>query len=151
MEKQAPRREPDVGLDPRTLGSRPEPKADAQLLSYPGDPLVFMKSHNIWQFAFGDILILSLLSTLFYLYPLFPLCSLPIYCLNLNTPMKRDFTDFIYSPKREGGRGPGRGRSRLLAGSPTWDSIQGFQDHALGQRQALSHWATGAAPVGQAS
>ena len=23
-------REPDAGLDPRTLGSRPEPKADAQ-------------------------------------------------------------------------------------------------------------------------
>ena len=30
--------EPDVVLDPRTLGSRPEPKADAQLLSHPGVP-----------------------------------------------------------------------------------------------------------------
>ena len=29
-EKQAPRREPDVGLDPGTQGSRPEPKADVQ-------------------------------------------------------------------------------------------------------------------------
>ena len=28
-EKQAPCREPDVGLDPRTPGSGPEPKADA--------------------------------------------------------------------------------------------------------------------------
>ena len=28
-EKQAPCREPDVGLDPGTLGSRPELKADA--------------------------------------------------------------------------------------------------------------------------
>ena len=37
-EKQAPCREPDVGLDPRTPGSRPESKADAQLLSYPGVP-----------------------------------------------------------------------------------------------------------------
>ena len=35
-EKQAPCREPDVGLDPRTPGSHPEPKADAQPLSYPG-------------------------------------------------------------------------------------------------------------------
>ena len=35
-EKQAPPREPDVGLDPRTLGSQPEPKADAQPLSHPG-------------------------------------------------------------------------------------------------------------------
>ena len=37
-QKQALSREPDVGLDPRTPGSRPEPKADAQLLSHPGMP-----------------------------------------------------------------------------------------------------------------
>ena len=35
-EKQAPCREPDVGLNPRTPGSYPEPKADAQPLSDPG-------------------------------------------------------------------------------------------------------------------
>ena len=35
-EKQAPCREPDAGLDPRTPGSRPGLKADAQLLSHPG-------------------------------------------------------------------------------------------------------------------
>ena len=35
-EKQAPCGEPDAGLSPRTLGSWPEPKADAQLLSHPG-------------------------------------------------------------------------------------------------------------------
>ena len=38
--------------------------------------------------------------------------------------------------EREGGRDTGRGRSRLHAGSPTWDSIPGLQDHALDQRQA---------------
>ena len=32
-EKQAPYGEPDVGLDPRTPGSHPESKADAQPLS----------------------------------------------------------------------------------------------------------------------
>ena len=37
-EKQAPCRKPDMGLDPGTLGSCPEPKADAQLLSHPGIP-----------------------------------------------------------------------------------------------------------------
>ena len=37
-EKQVPFGEPDAGLDPRTPGSRPEPKADAQPLSYPGAP-----------------------------------------------------------------------------------------------------------------
>ena len=39
-EKQAPFREPDVGLDPRTPGSRPELKADAQPLSHSGVPIV---------------------------------------------------------------------------------------------------------------
>ena len=34
-EKQAPCREPDVGLHPGTPGSHPKPKADAQPLSYP--------------------------------------------------------------------------------------------------------------------
>ena len=29
---------PNVGLDPRTPGSHPEPKADAQPLSHPGIP-----------------------------------------------------------------------------------------------------------------
>ena len=37
-EKQAPRREPDEGLYPRTPGSCCEPKADAQPLSHPGVP-----------------------------------------------------------------------------------------------------------------
>ena len=39
-------------------------------------------------------------------------------------------------------RDVGRGRSRLHAGSPTWDSILGLQDHAPSQRQKLSCWAT---------
>ena len=38
--KQAPLREPDVRLDPRTRGSQPEPKADAQPLSHPDVPLL---------------------------------------------------------------------------------------------------------------
>ena len=37
-EKQAPCREPDVGFDPRTPGSRPGPKAGAKPLSHPGIP-----------------------------------------------------------------------------------------------------------------
>ena len=37
-EKQAPSREPDVGLDPGIPGPRPEPKADAQSLNYRGIP-----------------------------------------------------------------------------------------------------------------
>ena len=39
-EKQTPCRKPDVGFDPRTPRSCPEPKADAQPLSQPGFPLI---------------------------------------------------------------------------------------------------------------
>ena len=39
-EKQAPCGKPNVGLDPRTPGSRPELKADTQPLSNPGAPLL---------------------------------------------------------------------------------------------------------------
>ena len=38
-EKQAPCREPNVGLDPGTLGSRPGPKAGTELLSHPSIPI----------------------------------------------------------------------------------------------------------------
>ena len=37
-EKQTPWWEPDAGLDPRTLGSHPGPKAGAKPLSYSGIP-----------------------------------------------------------------------------------------------------------------
>ena len=41
-EKQAPCREPDAGLDPRTPGSRPGLMAGAKPLSYPGIPSIFV-------------------------------------------------------------------------------------------------------------
>ena len=40
--KQAPHREPDVGLDPGTPGLCPEPKADAQPLSHSGIPKIWI-------------------------------------------------------------------------------------------------------------
>ena len=42
--KQAPCGKPDVGLDPRTLGSRPGPKGDAQPLSHPRAPRIFISN-----------------------------------------------------------------------------------------------------------
>ena len=38
-EKQAPCREPEVGLHPGSPGSHPRPKADTKLLSHPEIPL----------------------------------------------------------------------------------------------------------------
>ena len=51
-EKQAPFGEPDMLLDSRTLGSRLETKADAQLLSHPGAPtLNFFYTHIVSHLA----------------------------------------------------------------------------------------------------
>ena len=52
---------------------------------------------------------------------------------NLNNIFKKDL--FIHETERERGRDTGRGRSRLHAGSPMWDSIPGSRGHALGQRR----------------
>ena len=41
-EKQATCREPDAALDPRTPGSQPELKVDAQSLSLPGIPYFYI-------------------------------------------------------------------------------------------------------------
>ena len=47
-EKQAPCREPAVGLNPGTPGSRLELKADAQPLSYPGIPhIMYFKRKTV--------------------------------------------------------------------------------------------------------
>ena len=46
-EKQAPHREPDVGLDPRTPGSRPELEAVTQPLSHPGSPYSINYIHSV--------------------------------------------------------------------------------------------------------
>ena len=53
-EKQAPCREPDAGLNPRTPGSRLELKADAQPLGHPGVPLLFCFSENFINCLFSD-------------------------------------------------------------------------------------------------
>ena len=47
-EKQFPCGEPEVRLDPKTLGSCSEPKADAQLLNHPGAPPIWFCSNGGW-------------------------------------------------------------------------------------------------------
>ena len=46
-ERQASCRDPDVGLDPGTPGSRPELKAGAQPLSHPGVLMVVPKAQHM--------------------------------------------------------------------------------------------------------
>ena len=53
----------------------------------------------------------------------------------------------FYLFRRQRGEDPGRGKSRLHAGSPTRDLIPGLQDQALGQRQAPNRWATQGSPI----
>ena len=58
---------------------------------------------------------------------------------------------FIYDSHREREREAQRHRQREkqapCTGSPTWDSIPGLQDHALGQRQALNRCTTQGSPI----
>ena len=52
-EKQAPCKEPDVGLDPRIQGSWPEPKPNAQPLSHPGVPCArFLFRFHVFSFYY---------------------------------------------------------------------------------------------------
>ena len=55
---------------------------------------------------------------------------------------KKRFYLFIHERHKERGKDTGRGRSRLHAGSPMWDSIPGLWDHNLSWRQMLNCWAT---------
>ena len=53
-EKQAPCRKPYAGLDLGTLGSHPEPKADTQLLSHPGDPVIDFNRNTYIEHQFNQ-------------------------------------------------------------------------------------------------
>ena len=46
-EKQASCRKPDIGLNPRVLGYCLEPKADAQPLSHPSVPILYILVKNL--------------------------------------------------------------------------------------------------------
>ena len=60
-EKQAPCKEPDVGLEPGNPGSHPEPKAGAQLLSHAGIPESltvlpwFSTVENLYKYSLGGV------------------------------------------------------------------------------------------------
>ena len=64
-------------------------------------------------------------------------CLLVIFYFSLSLSLK---ILLIYLRDVERGRDTGRGRSRLLTGSPMWVWIPGPWDHDLSWRQMLNHW-----------
>ena len=75
-EKQAPCGEPNAGLDPRSPGSWPEPKADAQLLSHPGASRFrfqwyFLGARHCVTFLERFCLIFVMIQWSRYIYPCF--------------------------------------------------------------------------------
>ena len=73
---------------------------------------------------------------IFPLFYIFKICD-----FFLHTFFLKDFI-YLFMRDTEKGRDIGRGRIRLHAGSPVWESVMGLQDQTLRQRQMLNHWAT---------
>lgn len=76
-----------------------------------------------------------------YIYNVWFLCVAYLYFL------KKILFIHSWETHTERGRDIVRGRSRLPAGSPTWDLIPGSWDHALSRRQMLNYWATQASHI----
>ena len=92
----------------------------------------FLKTHYAFDVVFCQMLSLQLLRGSYAFCPFSCFSFLKrfyLYILERQRERGRE---------RERGRDTGRGRRRLHVGNPTWDSIPGLQDHALGQRQALN-------------
>ena len=90
-EKQTPCREPGVGLDPKTPGSRSEPKADTQPLSHPGYPswvafikFVFLPKKKNSSLVASSFISTQLSKSVFYLGVIFgpssPWCPISKSC-----------------------------------------------------------------------
>ena len=102
-------REPDLGLDPRTLGSWPEPKADAQLIELPRVPLLFafeassdlQEDHKVdsdpTHSVYHDYLVLTLnLVELPCIMGSMKLCSHWIFQMGLLQTVQQDMGKHIY-------------------------------------------------------
>ena len=83
---------------------------------------------HLWPMNFGCIIFLQKRTTF---HELISLLAQKVF-------FKR-FYLFIHKRQKERGRDTERGRSRLYAGSPMWDSIPGPRDHPLSQRQTHSN------------
>ena len=65
-------REPDVGFDPGSPGSRPGPKAGAKPLRHPGIPLFLLGAHNLLFHLVSDCCTIGqYVGCMLYFYPSF--------------------------------------------------------------------------------
>ena len=67
--------------------------------------------------------------------------------LNINPLVFNFFFMIVIQRERERQRHRQREKQAPCTGSPTWDSIPGLQDRALGQRQVPNHCATQGSPI----
>ena len=132
MERQAPQRDADVGLDPGIPGIHPEPKADAQPLSHHVSPRVWFQISFVW-YKYGSSSFRLISITFIEVFR--PLTfNLPV-SIGLTWASCWQHTDgscffnniFIFESmrerERERGRKLGRERSMLRTRSTIWDSI----------------------------
>ena len=89
------------------------------------------------------LLILKVLELVGYLFSFQPFLQLVLCFFFLKLFFKNFYLFMIVTQrKRERQRHRQREKQAPCTGSPTWDSILGLQDRALGQRQALNRCAT---------
>ena len=116
-----------MGFDPGSPGSRPGPKAGAKPLRHPGIPgKQFLTQKGI----------MGLDGECTYLEHYFTWLEV----LKGRYDQISQRSSVFGFKQGEGLRE--REKQTPCTGSPTWDSIPGLQDSALGQRQALNHCAT---------
>ena len=118
---------------------------------------LFPLSNYIYALNHEFLLMLpiSFNTTDFRLSLIFPTCgfffsleSLALITYDMFAYLFNFFFKDVFIHETQRGRDTGRGRSRLPARSPMWDSIPGPREHDLSWRQTFNHWATQASVCG---
>ena len=127
-----------VGLNPKTLGSWPEPKDRCLIYWATQVPLAWehFKLNSplkcIWPLHIGWVIMISQERIFSSFYTVTRLRQAIFSAVHSFFFFFKVLFIYSWETEWERGRDTGRGRSRLHAGSPMWDSILGLQDHTLG-------------------